>query len=429
MRVAGVALVRGRVACTTQTAWLEAGSVRDNILCGAPMREDWYAAVLNACCLEADMLRFEQGDAMPVGERGGRLSEGQQARVALARAVYADADVYVLDEPFGTAIDNVVVKRMWGLCIRGLLASRGKAVIISTHNRELLELCDEVIALSAGASAYCGHPAGLPENNGEAVVSRVTALAPSVPEVACPAVKWAVPSLNRAESVGRHAEGSHRGNSMKHLIRAAKASSQRTLVNSSRSGVSDPASVDVFVEVSPESISLSARDKESMVPWLDEIGSETMTSKGPLPAPAPTASALFATFLRYVRSANGNMGIVAISFVLLAFGAQQVYKWWLTVLLTAMAKGDAAVPTLLWIFVVTVVAYIASIALSGATVRWIANHASLVIHRDALTALLRAPLTFIDSTHIESLLTVLSRDLEMLDATTPVAFNCACITT
>ena len=434
VRVAGVALVRGRIACTTQAAWLEAGSVRDNILCGAPMRVDWYAAVIDACCLEADLLRFEQGDAMEVGERGVRLSDGQQARVALARAVYADADVYVLDEPFEAAIDNVVTMRMWDRCIRGLLTARGKAVVITSHNRELLELCDNVIVLSAGAATFNGHPAGLPETDAEAaVVSPVTLIAP--PEAARPAggAKWAVPSLKRAASIGRHAEGSLRGNSMKHLIRAAKASSARTLIPSSRSGGSDPASAaDVVVHVSPDGTSpgLSLHAKASMVPWYgdDRDGAESIAlhSKAAPPAPAPTVATHMTTLLRYLRGTRGNIAIAAVVFALLALGTQQVYKWWLTVLLTAMAKADSQIPRLLGVFVATVVAYVAAIALSGITVRSIASHASLVIHRDALVALLRAPLAFFVSSHVESHLAVLSRDLEMLDATTPVAFNCAC---
>ena len=65
---------------------------------GRPFEQRRYDDALDACALRDDLAALPAGDATEIGERGINLSGGQKARVALARAVYADADVYVLDD-------------------------------------------------------------------------------------------------------------------------------------------------------------------------------------------------------------------------------------------------------------------------------------------------------------------------------------------
>ena len=77
---------------------MQNASLRDNVLFGAAWDEAWYAQVLDACALRADLAALPAGDATEIGERGITLSGGQKARVALARACYQQADVYLLDD-------------------------------------------------------------------------------------------------------------------------------------------------------------------------------------------------------------------------------------------------------------------------------------------------------------------------------------------
>ncbi|VDK33464.1 unnamed protein product [Dibothriocephalus latus] len=76
------------LAYTSQSAWIQQQSLRENIIFGTPYDPALYATVIEACQLDEDIRHLPDGDATAVGERGLTLSGGQKQRVALARAVY-----------------------------------------------------------------------------------------------------------------------------------------------------------------------------------------------------------------------------------------------------------------------------------------------------------------------------------------------------
>ena len=96
--------VNGKIAYVSQTAWIQTGTIRDNILFGSPMDPQRYQEVLRNSSLVKDLQMFPIGDSTEIGERGVNLSGGQKQRIQLARALYKDADVYLLDDPF-SAVD------------------------------------------------------------------------------------------------------------------------------------------------------------------------------------------------------------------------------------------------------------------------------------------------------------------------------------
>ena len=100
----GGTTVYGRKAYVPQTAWIQTGTIRENVLFGKEMNKAYYEDVLEACALNQDIKIWQDRDLSVVGERGMNLSGGQKQRIQLARAVYSDADVYFLDDPF-SAVD------------------------------------------------------------------------------------------------------------------------------------------------------------------------------------------------------------------------------------------------------------------------------------------------------------------------------------
>lgn len=96
--------VCGTAAYVSQSAWIQSGNIEENVLFGSPMDKAKYKSVLHACSLKKDLELFSHGDQTIIGDRGINLSGGQKQRVQLARALYQDADIYLLDDPF-SAVD------------------------------------------------------------------------------------------------------------------------------------------------------------------------------------------------------------------------------------------------------------------------------------------------------------------------------------
>lgn len=96
--------VHGKIAYVSQSAWIQTGTIQANILFGSVMDPIRYQEVLEKCCLLKDLEMLAFGDLTEIGERGVNLSGGQKQRIQLARALYQDADVYLLDDPF-SAVD------------------------------------------------------------------------------------------------------------------------------------------------------------------------------------------------------------------------------------------------------------------------------------------------------------------------------------
>ncbi|KAK3750705.1 hypothetical protein QZH41_005748 [Actinostola sp. cb2023] len=138
-----------------QEPWIQHATVKENILFGQPFDVDKYSAVVDACALEEDLLMLPAGDETEVGENGVTLSGGQKARVALARAVYQDKDVYLLDDPLA-AVDAHVAAHLFQHCILGLL--REKTVILCTHHTKYLKAADHVIVMQNGRIIHQGLP-------------------------------------------------------------------------------------------------------------------------------------------------------------------------------------------------------------------------------------------------------------------------------
>nr|XP_023872873.1 putative ABC transporter C family member 15 [Quercus suber]POE85287.1 abc transporter c family member 3 [Quercus suber] len=145
--------VYGRKAYVPQTAWIQTGSIRDNVLFGKEMNKAYYEDVLEACALNQDIKIWQDRDLSVVGERGMNLSGGQKQRIQLARAVYSDADVYFLDDPF-SAVDAHTGTYLFKKCLMQLLSQ--KTVIYATHQVEFLDDADLVLVMKAGKIVQSG---------------------------------------------------------------------------------------------------------------------------------------------------------------------------------------------------------------------------------------------------------------------------------
>lgn len=160
-RVGGSVDINGSLVLCGQP-WIENTTVKENILFGSELDHRKYRDIVYACSLESDLQVLPAGDRTEIGERGITLSGGQKARINLARAVYADRDIVLLDDVL-SAVDARVGKHIMQECILGLL--KHKTRILATHQLSLIGAADRVFFLNGDGSMSAGTVAELQATN------------------------------------------------------------------------------------------------------------------------------------------------------------------------------------------------------------------------------------------------------------------------
>ncbi|NXY67006.1 MRP1 protein, partial [Glareola pratincola] len=154
-KLEGTVQRRGSLAYVSQQPWIQNYSLQENILFGANLNRPYYELVLESCALLPDLEQLPNGDQTEIGERGVNISGGQKQRVSLARAVYSNADLYLLDDPL-SAVDVHVGKHLFEKIIgpSGLLKSKTR--ILVTHTLTLLPHTDLIIVMEEGRISQMG---------------------------------------------------------------------------------------------------------------------------------------------------------------------------------------------------------------------------------------------------------------------------------
>ncbi|XP_077481255.1 ATP-binding cassette sub-family C member 3 isoform X2 [Stigmatopora argus] len=164
-KLEGDVSIRGSVAYVPQQAWIQNATLRDNILFGKTYNEQKYRCVLEACALTPDLDVLPGGDMTEIGEKGINLSGGQRQRVSLARALYSDADVYLLDDPL-SAVDAHVSKHIFDNLIGPEGALKGKTRLLVTHGISYLPQVDNIVVMVDGKVSEMGSYQELLNQNG-----------------------------------------------------------------------------------------------------------------------------------------------------------------------------------------------------------------------------------------------------------------------
>uniref|UniRef100_A0A2N9IBK5 ABC-type xenobiotic transporter n=1 Tax=Fagus sylvatica TaxID=28930 RepID=A0A2N9IBK5_FAGSY len=152
-KITGKVRVCGTTAYVAQTSWIRNGTIQENILFGLPMNTERYQEVIRVCCLEKDLEVMEFGDQTEIGERGINLSGGQKQRIQLARAIYQDCDIYLLDDIF-SAVDAHTGSEIFKECVHGAL--KDKTILLVTHQVDFLHNANLILVMRDGMIVQSG---------------------------------------------------------------------------------------------------------------------------------------------------------------------------------------------------------------------------------------------------------------------------------
>ncbi|XP_071803247.1 ATP-binding cassette sub-family C member 9-like [Asterias amurensis] len=146
---------KGQIAFAAQKPWLLNASLQENILFSSNFESKRYNDILEACALQPDISILPAGDETEIGEKGINLSGGQKQRVSVARTMYADRDIIILDDPL-SALDVHVGRQLFEEGIIKLLLNRKKTVILVTHQLQYLNRADLILEMKDGRIAAIG---------------------------------------------------------------------------------------------------------------------------------------------------------------------------------------------------------------------------------------------------------------------------------
>ncbi|XP_072823403.1 ATP-binding cassette sub-family C member 12 isoform X3 [Vicugna pacos] len=385
----GIVAVSGTLAYVSQQAWIFHGNVRENILFGEKYDHQRYQHTVHVCALQEDLRSLPYGDLTEIGERGLNLSGGQRQRISLARAVYSNHEIYLLDDPL-SAVDAHVGKHVFEECIKKAL--RGKTVVLVTHQLQFLESCDEVILLEDGEICEKGTHKELMEERGRyaKLIHSLRGLQFRDPE---------------------------------HIYNAAMVEALKE----------SPAEREEDAVVAP-----GDEEKEGKEP---ETESEFVDTEAPLHQLIQTESpregtVTWKTYRTYIKASGGYLlSLFVVSLFLLMIGSSAFSNWWLGLWLDQGSQcgpqgntGTCEVGTVpvdtgprghQWVYMGSMVSMLLFGVTKGFAFTKTTLTASSSLHDRVFDKVLESPMSFFDRTPTGRLMNRFSKDMDELDVRLP----------
>lgn len=368
----GDVVLDGVVAYVAQTAWIFHDTLRSNIIFGKDFNEELYNTAIKVSALEQDIAILPAGDLTSIGERGVNLSGGQKQRVSIARAVYAQADVYLFDDPL-SALDAHVSQHVFDKCISNEGVLHDKLRILVTNQVHVLPQCDNVVFLDSGSIRGQGHYHQLLQSDDtfNSLVSEQEKAMKGEEEIE----EVLDPDMTSGENLSqaKHAPGNNNFRKSSPTAMQAKASSKIMQDEERQTG------------------------KVGIKVYLDYIRA--------------FGNPIFSTLLALLFIAS-----TAISFV---------PQWWLSYWSQEATEGPNPRSTgfFLGIYLAITVVFALSSYIRSSLLLTMTIHAAKKLHNAMLTTIIHAPLTFFDTTPIGRILSRFSRDVSALDELLPLTFH------
>ncbi|KAL9925478.1 multidrug-Resistance like Protein 1 isoform 4-T6 [Glossina fuscipes fuscipes] len=407
-KISGTVNTVGSIAYVPQQAWIQNATFRENILFGKPYDRRRYNRVINACALKPDIDILSAGDLTEIGEKGINLSGGQKQRISLARAVYNNADIYLLDDPL-SAVDSHVGKHIFEEVIGpgGILANKTR--ILVTHGITFLPQTDNIYVMKLGEISENGTYQDLLNKRGD------------FSDFLLQHIQEGNEEVENLDEIKLHLEGNLQSEELKDRF-------QKAITLARTESLSDAVSVHSLESTS--TVRRRKLERESSEISINSINSRTklnIEEQGKLieTEKSQTGGVEFAVYKHYIKSVGVflSMATLLLNFIFQAF--QIGSNLWLTrwsndkrvehdTSLRDMylgVYGAFGFGQAIFSYGISLFPYLGAL------------HAATVLHQNLLLNILRMSLQFFDTTPVGRILSRFSKDLESVDQTLPIIID------
>ncbi|XP_046556239.1 multidrug resistance-associated protein 1-like [Haliotis rubra] len=402
----GYVNVNGRVAYVPQQAWIQNDTVQNNILFGKPLHRRNYIKVLEACALKQDLDILPGGDKTEIGEKGINLSGGQKQRVSLARAVYNDADIYLLDDPL-SAVDSHVGKHIFSKVVGKTGLLQKKTRILVTHGVHWLPQVDMIVVMTNGKISEIGSYNQLMSHHGAFSQFLMTYFTEPKEEEDSEDDfrRWRKEVFKRLKVL--HTTDSE--------LESSADEFDRTIEKMRRDSLLEGLSSSIRVKRDRKDSRVEIKDMNKLIE--EEIVQSGVVKK--------------AVYLSYAKALGIVSSVVMfLSFILYQAGTIAASVW-LSEWTDDPQLNNASLPSdsperrertdhFMGIYGLFGVVQAAAITVYSILMAVTSVHASRIVHSKMLGHVLRAPMSFFDTTPIGRILNRFSQDIDTLDNELPI---------
>ena len=388
-KLSGVVNQVGKVAYVPQQAWIQNCTLKDNILFCSPENETKYKEVIDACALTTDLEILPAGDQTEIGEKGINLSGGQKQRVSLARAVYSDSDLILLDDPL-SAVDSHVGKHIFNNVIGPTGVLSGKTRILVTHGLTYLPETDHIVVLTNGEISEQGSYQELLRKKGNFAKFLLEYMQEEADSVFAEELKETL----------MHTLGENE------FLRQQSRKSLSSVSGYNSENTSEP-DVKAGAETTPKVNALPKVDKSKL------IEKEAVQ----------TGSVKFKVYLYYLR-AIGMLGVLLTILLQVLYTSSSVMStYWLNWWSEKKFEGEDSTKDYTALYLGVYGAFGGAQAIFIMILMIVFNLAALngskKMHKEMLIRVMKSPMSFFDTTPLGRIVNRFSKDVDVCDATLP----------
>jgi len=394
----GTAYMNGKVGFISQQPWLVRGSLRENITLGKPFDEILYNRVLTLTFINYDVVRMDPKELSDISDESLNLSRNFKQRVCIARCLYSQPDIVILDDPFLNfeyPIDTLLFRN----CIEDFL--RDKTVIMFTRDKRYLKPFDQVMIMDNGAIIECdtydqlkkykviqlqNDILNLEEESSEPDISSAIDLQSNIEldnEITVSHIQMKNNKELNEQSMNKAIENNH------------------TFINGAHQK-----------SIHQDTVYRTIEQNQMTIHTVHSVNINNFPSSE---ESIPTKLRYLEAYKNYIRTSPGSLFTIFLMVVFFAVHAIRFYSdYYLKGFIDKAYENEY-----IYIYGILALALVLGVIIRGLFFCWVTLRKSIAYHNGILKAVLNAPMIFFANTPVSSILTVFAKHLFLVDEYLP----------